>query len=90
MVAAFDPVAADFSQMAQSGSGNLYISDILHKTYISVNELGTRAGAVTSVEMKNSSSAMAEWTVTLDRPFLYLILDRTADLPIFIGVVKEV
>lgn len=81
---AFSEAAADFSKLGHSENGNLFIGEVLHKTYISVSELGTKAGAATKVEMLAGSSPEFV-TVKLDRPFIYAIIDRTTNLPIFIG-----
>lgn len=89
MQAAFDSSAADFSRMGASDLGNIYIGDVLHKTFISVDERGTRAGAVTKVEMK-AESAMPGYSVKLDRPFIYMIIDDSSSLPIFIGAVMDI
>jgi serpin B len=62
---------------------------VLHKTFISVDELGTKAGAVTSVIMMAGSALEQEEPkiVRLDRPFVYAILDNATNLPIFIGTI---
>jgi len=49
MVNAFDPLSADFSNISKTLQ--LYISDVIHKTYVKVGEEGTEAAAVTAVEM---------------------------------------
>lgn len=90
MPSAFSSGQADFSKMASSSRGNLYISDVLHKTFLSVDELGTKAGAVTKVEMSDGGAPMPNTVVTLDRPFVYMILDNATSLPIFIGVVTDI
>jgi len=85
---AFIGPKADFTKMAISDAGNIYISDVIHKTYIKVDELGTKAGAVTAIIMK--SFAFFEESpkeVILDRPFIYMIVDNKTNLPIFIGTV---
>ena len=91
MSAAFDFSRADFTDMATCGNGDLYIADVLHKTFICVDERGTKAGAATVVDMA-AGSAMPEKTVTvtLDRPFVYLILDNETCLPLFIGVQTDI
>lgn len=89
MPTAFDSTAADFSNMAHSTEGNIYIGEVLHKTFISVDANGTKAAAVTKVEMKNESIMIPERVVTLDRPFVYMILDNTTNLPVFIGTVID-
>ena len=87
---AFDSASADFSKMAQSSYGNIYIGDVLHKTFISVDERGTKAGAATKVEMKNTSALISGKEVILDRPFVYMILGSTTNLPVFIGNVMDI
>ena len=90
MVSAFSGSTADFSKMAASSQGNIYIGDVLHKTCITVDTHGTKAAAVTKVEMMDESMPMYPYTVRLDRPFLYMIVDSTTNLPIFIGTVNSI
>lgn len=90
MVDAFDPAKADFTKLGRSSYGNIYVHDVIHKTFISVDELGTKAGAVTKVEMRDECAMWPSETVTLNRPFLYMILDNATNLPIFMGVVTEI
>ncbi len=73
--------SADFSGISQSG---LYISDVLHKTKISVTEEGTRAAAATGVVM--SAAPDGDKQVILNRPFMYMIIDTETMLPLFAGV----
>ena len=88
---AFDADNADFSGIGTWDYGNLFVSKILHKTYISVAEKGTKAGAVTAV-LTNGSTAMPlkELEVYLDRPFVYMIIDCENNIPFFIGTVTSV
>ena len=81
----FDISKADFSKMGTSSRGNIYIDDILHKTFIAVDQEGTKAGAATKVEMKCESAEPPELRVILNRPFLYAIVDKETNLPLFIG-----
>ena len=81
-------VDADFSDMAWTSSGILFISRILHKTHISVTEEGTRAGAATVVTMADKAMMMEPKKVYRDRPFVYCIVDRDTSLPVFIGTVE--
>lgn len=80
----FNTGKANFSKMGTSSRGNLYIGDILHKTFIAVDQEGTKAGAATKVEMLCGSAA-PELSVILDRPFLYAIVDNETNLPLFVG-----
>ena len=88
MADAFDASAADFSAMGSSPDGPLYISRVLHKTFLALDAQGTRAGAATVVEVDTGASAPGR-TVYLDRPFLYLLVDCEANLPLFIGAVRS-
>ena len=76
---------ADFSALGRSTRGSLYIGGAIHKTHISVDELKTKASAVTGLDMKAESVPL---TVIFDRPFVYMLLDDN-DLPIFIGAVTN-
>ena len=87
---AFDSGLADFSKLGTSSDGNIYIGNVLHKSFISVDELGTKAGAVTVVDMKTESAVLTEYSVILDRPFVYAIIDNTTKLPIFLGTVMDI
>ena len=85
IVDAFSGVTADFSSLGTSDAGNIYINRVIHKTYIEVGEMGTKAGAVTIIEATNDCAPMETKTVTLDRPFVYMIIDCENNIPIFIG-----
>ncbi|MCL2012384.1 MAG: serpin family protein [Cystobacterineae bacterium] len=88
MPEAFDGEKADFSKMTALSMKNLYISKVLHKAFIEVNERGTKAGAATAVEIRPASMPPPpKKEVILERPFVYAIVDNTTKLPIFMGVV---
>ncbi len=88
---AFDGSMADFSGIGESSYGNLYINRVLHKTYISVDAKGTKAAAVTSVEVECESAPMEEIkTVYLDRPFVYMLIDCETNQPFFLGTLMSV
>ena len=84
------PDFADFSLISETNP--LYVSDVIHKTFIDVTEAGTRAAAVTAVIVAEATAMPTEppKQVILDRPFLYMIVDTETDLPIFIGTVNSV
>ena len=89
MPQAFSPLQADFSKLGKSTRGNIFIGEVLHKTFIQVDELGTRAGAVTKVEMQDEAYIETK-VVVLNRPFVYAIIDNASKLPVFIGTVMEI
>ncbi len=83
MPTAFDPSTADFSGM--TGSNGLYISTVEHEAFIEVDEEGTRATAATGAVIAESHGP----TVTVDRPFLYVVRDRGAGTVLFVGRVVD-
>ncbi len=90
---AFDVEKADFTGLGKSADGNIFISRVIHKTKIDVDEKGTKAGAVTAVEMKDCGSApMIEEPkkIFLDRPFFYMLVDTEQNLPLFMGSLMNV
>lgn len=95
---AFDGGKADFSGIAKLETGdnaeNLIISGVHHKTYIKVDELGTRAAATTDAWAATTDAAESLEPVIvyvrLNRPFVYAIVENETNIPIFIGVVNSV
>ena len=86
---AFDPDRADLSSLGGCESdGPLYVSRVLHKTFLSVDASGTRAGAVTAIQIPNDGG-YPEHSITLDRPFVYMLIDCETNLPFFIGTLME-
>ena len=69
--------------------GPTHIEKVLHKSFITVDTFGTKAGAATSTGMETESAPMDPKNVTLDRPFVYMIIDAETNLPIFMGAVVE-
>ena len=94
MTDAFDWQVADFSRLGTYNVDgmNICINRVLHKTFISVSEQGTRAGAATAVEMvAEGAMEIVEFKeVVLDRPFVYMIIDCETNLPFFIGTMMNV
>ncbi|MCR5781882.1 MAG: hypothetical protein K6G90_04000 [Clostridia bacterium] len=89
---AFLPEKADFNRMAQydEADGSLCVGEVLHKTFISVTENGTKAAAVTDIVIV-PTSAPPEYRKTLvfDRPFVFAIWDNQFNVPLFIGAVEK-
>ena len=92
MTEAFDMYNADFEGLGTSTAGNIFISRVLHKTFISVGEKGTKAGAATIVEMKDGAAAepTEPKEVYLDRPFVYMLVDCENNIPFFIGTMMDI
>lgn len=85
---AFTSGLADFSGM---GKGKLWISDVVHKTALEMNEMGLKAAAATVVIMALESTlqpgALHEFKA--DRPFIMIIRDTKTNAPLFIGNVSN-
>ena len=92
IVEAFDRDKADFTGMANptDRKDRLFISDVLHKAFVKVDEKGTEAAAATAIAMETGAGALRPPTpFNADHPFLFLIVDRTSGLILFIGRVVE-
>ena len=89
----FDPACAEVDKMLEGKS--LYVSDILQKCKIELNEEGTKAAAVTVI-METESLSLAQLNekevkeVILDRPFAFLIYDSLNDQVVFAGKVTDI
>jgi serpin B len=69
--------------------GPLAISDVLHQTYVAVDEAGTEAAAATAVVMGETSARLTQQELVLDRPFLYVVHDTAHGTPLFVGRVAD-
>ena len=83
--------AADFTKLGQSTDGYIKINRVIHQTFISLDEKGTKAGAATIVEATTESAAepVEAKKVILDRPFVYMLLDCETNIPFFIGTMMD-
>ncbi|MFC4436370.1 MULTISPECIES: serpin family protein [Natrialbaceae] len=79
---------ADFSGMVEGDSSGLFISDIVHESFLEVDEEGTEAAAATAVAMDESAPA-EQVELAVDRPFLFYIRDRPTETPLFFGRVVD-
>ncbi|OGO15135.1 MAG: hypothetical protein A2Z14_18110 [Chloroflexi bacterium RBG_16_48_8] len=77
---------ADFSGI--NGNKNLAIKDVVHKSFISVDERGTEAAAATAVIMVESAMEPAV-TMTVDRPFIFMIREVETGAILFLGRVMD-
>jgi len=89
MVQAFSSETADFSGMRKEK--DLFISDVIHKTYIDVNEKGTEAAAVTAVIMVKTMIAEPKKTflMEINKPFFFAITDTQSGEILFMGIVNN-
>lgn len=87
MVEAFDPESADFSGM--TAREDLFISNVVHKAFVAVDEEGTEAAAATAVIIEATSAILYDLNLTVDRPFVFILRDRPSGQILFIGRVLD-
>jgi serpin B len=80
---AFDSSRADFSGMTDEDS--LFISNVIHKAFVSVDEEGTEAAAASAVIMDTTGMPLEPAVVVLDHPFIFFIRDIATNTILFIG-----
>jgi serpin B len=88
MPLAFSESEADFSGMVEN-QPHLCISHILHKAYLTVDELGTEAAAGTAIEAIVGEEETMPEKMRADRPFLFLIRDTEQGTILFLGAVAS-
>lgn len=80
---AFMPEGAEFGAMFDNG--NMNITDVLHKTYIKVDEEGTEAAAVTSMALAGGSLPPEPTVMKFNKPFYFVIRDNVSGETLFVG-----
>ncbi|UVI31586.1 serpin family protein [Paenibacillus spongiae] len=89
MKEAFASEHADFSGMIKDQS-TLFIGNVVHKAFIEVNEQGTEAAAVTSIQMDGSSeSPQYDFRMTVNRPFFFAVEEQKTGALVFLGSIKD-
>jgi serpin B len=88
MTDAFDASLADFSGF--TGGRDLYISAVIHKAFVKVDETGTEAAAATAVVMAMTAIPSSDpLELVLDRPFLFMVVDDLTGSVLFMGRVAD-
>jgi serpin B len=88
----FDRKKADFTKIADPPrpDDRLFIGNVFHKAFVKVDEKGTEAAAATAVVMPRAGGAPQQpKQVTVDRPFLFFLRDRTSGMILFAGRVLD-
>lgn len=68
---------------------DIYVSEVKHKTFVEVNEEGTEAAAVTSVEIKLTSAITEPLEIKADKPFIFVIKEKQSNALLFMGILNE-
>jgi serpin B len=85
---AFSLPPADFSGM--QAEKELFVSHVVHKAFVGVDEYGTEAAAATAVVMDRGTAAEnPPKKVTIDRPFLFFVRDTATGVVLFAGKVVD-
>jgi serpin B len=87
MTDAFTYGAADFSGI--DGMLDLFVAKVLHKGFVAVDETGTEAAAATAVVVEPGSAEIPSHTLTVDKPFVFLIRDLPTGEILFVGRVTD-
>jgi serpin B len=87
MSTAFDPYRADFSGI--DDNRDLYITNVLHKAFISVNENGTEAAAATAVIVGITALLPPPIEMSIDHPFIFMIRNNSTGAILFFGRVLD-
>lgn len=88
----FDERNANLTKLGTCNEKNIFVSGVNHKTFISVDEKGTKASAVTSISVEMSAAMTPDEIVEiyLNRPFVYMIIHEATNTPLFMGVFNNV
>ena len=83
----FDPAKVPLRGIGFSDRGELYVGWVLHKTHIEVSKNGTKAAAATVIDVVDEGCVPIgpAYSVMIDRPFLYAIVDVATGTPLFFG-----
>ena len=80
----FSEYEADFSGIT-AGSERIYVSRVIHKAFVEVNEKGTEAAAATGVVMTAPMGLMMNPIFCVDHPFLFMICHKKSNAILFMG-----
>jgi len=83
----FEAGKADLSGI--NGGKDLFVSDVVHKAFIEVNERGTEAAAASAVIVTNRSMPPPPIKAIFDKPFLFVLKDEVTGIPLFQGRVAD-
>ncbi len=77
------------ANLSRMSNRDLMVSEARHKTYLTVDQIGTRAGAVTEIIASDTAAPLEPKQVVLNRPFIYAIIDTKTNLPVFLGILEN-
>jgi serpin B len=84
-----DAFTSDADLSGMNGFGGLYISDVLHKAFVKVDEEGTEAAAATAVIIRNYSGGPETPVFRANHPFIFMITHKETGSILFLGKVED-
>ena len=81
----FKTGAADLTGLTKNSAGDLYVTDVIQKCVIKVNEEGSEASAATAVAVNFKKSLSRTRVFNANKPFLYFIVCKTTGMILFSG-----
>lgn len=89
MARAFDPGAAEFAGIADVAPDRIFISKVVQKTFVEMNEAGVEAAAASGVIMDAAGMPLQDFDIRADRPFLFVLAEEATGAPLFMGLVRD-
>jgi serine protease inhibitor len=86
---AFQPYKADLTRLARVRKGDLYVNKVVHVAAVNVTETGTKAAAATGISVSLTAVPQPTQKISIDHPFIYMLVDRGTDTILFIGQVTD-
>ncbi len=80
---------ADLTGISDTKDGHLRVSKVKQKTFLQVDEKGTKAAAVTSIEVVLESAILIQNRFDVDKPYLLAIRDKATNAVLFLGSIQE-
>ena len=89
MPRAFSPEQAQFQGVADTGEQNLYISAVVQKTFLQLDEQGVEAAAASGAVVAGAAAPVEQFDVRADLPFLVVLTEKATHAPLFMGLIRD-
>ncbi|MDG5790083.1 serpin family protein [Evansella sp. AB-P1] len=85
----FNPEKADLSGLSEHELNGIYVDEFKHKAVISLDEEGTEASGVSSVEVREGNPLEEQFNMNINRPFIFQIYHEKTNIIVFCGFVND-
>ncbi len=89
MARAFSPAQTEFPGIAGVAPDRIFISEVVQKTFVELNEAGVEAAAASGAIMETTGMPLNEFEIRADRPFLFVLTEKATGAPLFMGLVRD-